>query len=64
MSGVFNQKGDWIDLDRSVEIKNDLIAKFMQQDYLKEYNEPFRYQLLGRLVNNLLERELKRRNNE
>jgi hypothetical protein len=64
MSGVYNQKGDRVDLDRSVEIKNDLIAKFMQQDYLKEYNEPFRYQLLGRLVNNLLERELKRRNNE
>ena len=59
MSGVYNNQGDWIDLDRSVEIKEELIEKFMQQDYVKkEYNEPFKHKLLSRFVNNLLEKWL------
>ena len=42
-----------------VEIKEELIKKFMQQDYVKkEYNEPFKHKLLSRFVNNLLEKWL------
>lgn len=45
------------------EIKEELWKRFKQQNYLKDYNDPHKLQLLDRLVNNLLERELNEHDN-
>jgi len=47
----------------NIEIKEELWERFRQQMYVKNYNEPFTIQLLGRLVNNLLEEELNKHDN-
>ena len=47
----------------NIEINEELWKRFKQQMYVKNYNEPHSLQLLGRLVNNLLERELNEHDN-
>tara|TARA_R110002020_G_scaffold66443_3_gene174654 strand:- start:535 stop:747 length:213 start_codon:yes stop_codon:yes gene_type:complete len=47
----------------NIEIKEELWERFKQQMYVKDYNEPFALQLLGRLANNLLEREINKHDN-
>ena len=47
----------------NIEIKEELWERFRQQMYVKNYNEHFTIQLLGRLINNLLEEALNKHDN-